>query len=358
MIVLVTGAAGLLGGALVADLLARGHGVIGLVHRQTAIRSHDGVAIPAPRFDGAAPPAGQLVSLRGDIRSDGLGLDQATQDRLRNMVDLVIHCAALVRFEADARDLAAVNVDGTRHIATLFASSRIIHVSTAYVCGLRDGPIAETPCDPDGAFGNGYEASKARAESDLRTLRPDATIVRPSIIVGEAQTGRIRSFDTIYRAFKMIAEGRIAAIPVTPQATLDFVPIDHVVGGIGDLVTQPDAVSAIIHLAAHEAVNAAHFLSVIGRIPGLAAPIIMSGHDPALMASGIAERLAQPYWGYFRRHPAFATARLAALTGRPAPVVDDSALIRQIDYCIAAGFIRPRTAARGPSEKVNPAAAR
>lgn len=340
VIILVTGAAGLLGGALVAELLALGHGVIGLVHRAVEICGNDGVPVTTRSFDGLAPLPGTAVTLGGDVCKPGLGLDTAMQGRLAAHVDLVIHCAALVRFEAAAEDLAAVNVEGTRHVAQAFPAARIIHVSTAYVCGLRDGHIAEAPCDPDSAFGNGYEASKARAEAVIHQLRPDAIIVRPSIIVGEAATGRIRSFDTIYRAFKLIAEGRVASIPVMPQASLDFVPIDHVVNGICDLVARPDATSAIIHLAAHEAVNAAHFLSVIGQIPGFSSAIIVSGDCGGERPGGIAERLAQPYWGYFRRYPDFETQRLMTLTGRKAPVIDDDALIRQIGYCINAGFIR------------------
>jgi 2-alkyl-3-oxoalkanoate reductase len=335
MIIFVTGAAGLLGGALVAALLAQGHGVIGLVHRQAEICGNDGVAVAAPWFEGSAPQPGHAAAIRGDVRQPGLGLDAVTQAWLAQHVDVVVHCAALVQFEADMDDLAAVNVDGTRHVAALFATSQIVHVSTAYVCGLRDGLITETPCDPDGAFGNGYEASKARGEAVLHAIRPDAVIVRPSIIVGELESGRIRSFDTIYRAFKFIAEGRVPAIPVTSQATLDFVPIDHVVSGICDVVGRSDVQSSIVHLAAHQAVSAARFLSLIGSIPGLSRPDVAP-------ITGIAARLGQPYWGYFKRHPEFETRNLARLTGRAGPMIDDAALIRQIEFCIDAGFIRPK----------------
>jgi 2-alkyl-3-oxoalkanoate reductase len=337
MNIFLTGAAGLLGGALVDALIRAGHAVVGLVHQETDIRSNDGQSIDATFFDGSHPVAGALKLLTGDVRFNGLCLSAERQAWLTSHIDLVIHCAALVKFEADAAELEAVNVDGTRHVAELFPSARFIHISTAYVCGVKDGLITETPCDPHGAFGNGYEQSKARAEAVLRELRPDAIIVRPSIIVGEFANGRIRSFDTIYRAFKFIAEGKVKSIPASSSATLNFVPVDHVVGGICDIVAGPDARPSIIHLTACRAIPAIRFLKLIGEIPGLFSPMITEG-----TAVGIAERLAQPYWGYFRRSPEFESRRLESMSGRIAPDMDDAALLRQIRYCVDAGFIRTR----------------
>lgn len=340
VIIFVTGAAGLLGGALIAALIEAGHAVIGLVHRDTCIRGNDGQSLGAAAFDGSDPRPGTVMTVQGDVRRLGLGIDPATCAWLTRHVDSVIHCAALVRFDADAGELEAVNVDGTRHVAELFASARFIHVSTAYVCGMENGPIAETACKPGGAFGNGYEQSKAKAEAVVRAMRPAALIVRPSIIVGEAATGMIRSFDTIYRAFKFIAEGRIAAVPTTPLATLNFVPIDHVTSGIFDLVDNAAAAGRLVHLAARRSIPALRFLELIGDIPGLCRPAIVAPDDQAAPTQGLAERLTRPYWGYFERHPEFATDGLAELSGRQAPIMDDAALLRQIQYCVKAGFIR------------------
>ena len=341
MIIFVTGAAGLLGGALTADLTKAGHAVIGLVHREANIRGNDGQPIAAAEaLVGSAPQPGAVATLRGDVRLPGLGLDPATCAWLNRHVDCVIHCAALVRFDADVAELEAVNVDGTRHVAQLFGDAQLIHVSTAYVCGLSNGPIAEAACYPDGAFGNGYEHSKAQAEIALRALRPDAVIVRPSIIVGEWATGMIRSFDTIYRAFKFIAEGRITAVPATPLATLNFVPIDHVTNGICDLVGNANAKGRVVHLAARGSVPAVHFLELIGEVSGLRPPDIAAPGDRNRPTPGLVEKLARPYWGYFERYPEFATNALTDISGRLSPIMDDAALLRQIQFCVAAGFIR------------------
>jgi nucleoside-diphosphate-sugar epimerase len=339
--VLVTGAAGLLGGAVVAALTAAGHSVIAMVHRESTIRDNAGTTL-APSAWGPTSPPPRLCVLHGDVRQPGLGLDAEIRGWLDRHVTAIIHCAALVRFDAAWDDLEAVNVAGTRHVAQLCPAARFVHVSTAYVCGLTDGPIAEAGCHPEGPFGNLYERSKALGEAALHDLRPAAIIARPAIIVGEAASGRIRSFDTIYRAFKFIAEGKIAAVPALPTATLNLVPIDHVVSGIAALVSQAEADGRIVHLAAREAFPAVRFLELIGAVGGLSSPrIIAPGADPAARAT-IAERLARPYWGYFQRHPQFATDALPELTGISAPHVDDALLLRQIAFCAAAGFVRVR----------------
>jgi 2-alkyl-3-oxoalkanoate reductase len=337
--IFVTGAAGLLGSALIAALTQAGHAVIGLVHKDDNIRGNDGKSLGAVLFDGSVPQRGKVQVLRGDIRQTSLGLDKEVCARLNLHVDVVIHCAALVKFETDEAELEAVNVDGTRHVAWLLPNARFIQVSTAYVCGFENGPISEAACNPDGAFGNGYEQAKAKAETVLRAMRRDTVIARPSIIVGEMSTGMIRSFDTIYRVFKFIAEGKIISLPVLPSASLNFVPIDHVVNGICDIVGKLDDVPPFIHLAARKAVPAAHFLTLIGKIPGLCSPFTVDVIPEGTAKVGKAERLAQPYWGYFQRHPEFETQALEQLSGRGAPDMDDVALIRQIRYCVDAGFI-------------------
>lgn len=339
MTIFVTGAAGLLGGAVVAALMEAGHSVVGLVHRKPSICDNAGNALAASACDLASPPP-RLCALHGDVSQPGLGLDATTRAWLDLQVTAIIHCAALVRFDTDWEALEKVNVAGTRHVAQLCPDARFVHVSTAYVCGLRDGAVAEAACDPVGPFGNDYERSKALGEAELHGLRPAAVIARPSIIVGEQASGRIRSFDTIYRALKFIAEGKIAAVPALPEATLNFVPIDHVVRAIVALIEQPAANGKIVHLAARDAVAARRFLGLIGGVPGLASPCIVAPEQHDHAGASVAERLARPYWGYFQRHPEFATEALAELTGIAAPQWDDAALLRQIAFCADAGFLR------------------
>jgi len=343
VIIFLTGAAGLLGGALAHELVRAGHGVVGLVRNETEIRGNDGAVLNAPRFDGNLPSAAEARTLKGDVTKPDLGLDTAHLAALIDGVDCVIHCAAMVRFEAAFEDLKAVNVDGTRNIAALFPDARFIHVSTAYSCGLREGLIAEQRHGDNDNFGNGYERSKAIAEDQLLTMRPDAIIARPSIVLGEHTSGRIRSFDSIYAAFKFIASGRIASVPVAHGSTLSFVPIDHVVNGVVALATQASATHQIVHLAAKEVVDTRRFLYLIGQIPGLLSPAITTPSDDASGLGGMTQRLVQPYLSYFTRSPRFETKALTWLTGIEPPEMSDADILKQIEFCVASGFIKPQT---------------
>lgn len=343
MIVLITGAAGLIGSALAERLLRDGHGVIGIVHRTTGIRDSDGALIPVTDFHGSAPKAAEMAILRGDVAQQRLGFDDDILARLDSCVDCIVHCAAMVRFEAPSEELMRVNVEGTLNVAELCPNARFIHVSTAYVCGISNAVVPEAATPADSPYANGYEASKAATERELLVKRPDAVIARPSIVVGEQDSGKIRDFDTIYRAFKFIAEGRIQTVPVGAGAMLNFVPIDYVAEGLADLVRLGPTGPRFVHLAAQDGIAAERFLDLIGAIPGLSSPTIVEPHAYEGLATGIADRLAQPYWPYFARSPDFAVQELERLSGRAAPTMDDAAFCRQIEYCVSAGFIKPRS---------------
>ena len=116
MRILVTGAAGLLGTAVVAGASERGHDPLALAHG--ALDVTDAPAVR--RAVGAARP------------------------------DAVVHCAAYTavdRAEAEPERARAVNRDGTRHVAEAAAAagSRLVYVSSDYVF---DGGKA-TPYLPD-----------------------------------------------------------------------------------------------------------------------------------------------------------------------------------------------------------------
>ena len=82
MRILVTGAAGLIGGELCARLVARGHQVTALVHRDPQVR------------DNRRAPVAGLAVMTGDVTQPGLGLAAVPA------VDLVIHSAAITAFDA------------------------------------------------------------------------------------------------------------------------------------------------------------------------------------------------------------------------------------------------------------------
>jgi nucleoside-diphosphate-sugar epimerase len=287
-----------------------------------------------------------MVLLSGDVSAAGLGLDAAAQKTLSAQIDLVLHCAAVTDFNASEEVYRAVNIGGVQNIAALFSAQRILHVSTAYVCGLKNGAVAEQPRDDAYGFANGYEQSKAAGEGIVRATGKRAVIARPSIILGTYDEGCLRSFDTFYQAFRLIAEGQITKLPASPDATLDFVPIDHVAGGLMDIIEHWDnAAGQTIHLSSGSPVSMAMLADAIGHFAHLHRPELVAPADFCPTKLPPLERrlyrhVAAFYSSYFQRSPLFETACLAAIGGRICPPMDANALARMIAYCIARGFIR------------------
>ena len=334
MRVLVTGAAGLIGGEVARRLVARGHRVTAGVHRNRTILGNDGAEVPVAELLGI------------DLAAPALGLDEAAATRIAATHDLIIHCAASVRFDLSIEEYRAVNVAGTAAVVAL-AQQRdvpLLHVSTAYVCGNRDGIIGEDDPLPTGGFANGYEASKAEAERIVVASGLRYAIARPSIVVGDYDSGAIRQFDTIYAAFKLIAEGRLTRMPARADATLDFVPIDHVAGGIVALAEAMPRAQGCYHLVSGGPVPVTEWAVAIGSYPQFSAPVYV---DPGTFDAAtlpalerrLYRRVAGLYSSYFQRDPRFDDARFAAQTGIAAPLADRAFVTRLIDHCIAAGFL-------------------
>jgi long-chain acyl-CoA synthetase len=73
-------------------------------------------------------------------------LDEDTQGRLQQSLDLVVNSAGLTDFNPDLRDALSSNVDSTLHMLAFLRKckhSALMHLSTCYVVGMRDGRVGE-----------------------------------------------------------------------------------------------------------------------------------------------------------------------------------------------------------------------
>jgi nucleoside-diphosphate-sugar epimerase len=329
MRILVTGAAGLIGGELCARLVADGHQVTALVHRDPAVR------------DNRRRPVAGLTVLAGDVTRAGLGLAAVPA------LDLVVHSAAITAFDAAPAHYRAVNVDGTAHAIAVAraAGAGFLHVSTAYVCGTRDGSIAEASVGSE--FVNGYEASKAQGEALVRASGLRFAVARPSVVVGAWADGAISRFENIYMIFKLIAEGRVRTLPGAAGAGLDLVPIDHVCGGIAAMAADFARVEGrTLHLVGAEPTPLTRLGEAIAAVPGLGTPCFVapSCFDPGALPA--VERryhaaAAGLYTSYLLRNPVFDVGESMRF-GLVCPPTDRAWLDRLIGFCVGEGFVRAR----------------
>lgn len=326
--ILVTGAAGLIGGEVCAQLAARGHAVTAMVRRNPQVCGNDGAPVACVRI------------VKGDVAAPLMGLAIEPQD-------LLIHCAASLEFDASEAELQAVNIEGTRNALAYAgaAGARFLHVSTAYVCGQREGEIAEGPVPADTAFTNRYEASKAAAEAVVAASGLPFAIARPSIVLGDSRSGAIRDFPSLCNVFRLMARGKVTQFPVVGGSTLDLVPINHVAAGIVAIAERmEDAQSGYFHLVAENALPAGELAHGVARVAHFPDPMVvpLEAYDPAALGPAeqlLAGRMLGTFGAYFTRSPRFDDSKFRALTGIACPPTDRAWLDRLIAYGMARGYL-------------------
>jgi fatty acyl-CoA reductase len=129
-----------------------------LIRRQrsaTALRRFERIMEESPVFDPLHERHGagladflreQIEVLEGDVTRPNLGLDDATRARLVPLLDLVVNSAGLTDFNPELRIALDANVDGMVHLLNFLRQTdhaALLHLSTCYVVGERDGRVAE-----------------------------------------------------------------------------------------------------------------------------------------------------------------------------------------------------------------------
>jgi len=85
--------------------------------------------------------------VEGDLTKPGLGLNSSQKQHIQEKLDLFVNCAGLVEFNPDLRDGISTNVQGSLNAAEFVEScnhASLLHVSTCYVAGVRQGFIRES----------------------------------------------------------------------------------------------------------------------------------------------------------------------------------------------------------------------
>jgi thioester reductase-like protein len=258
--VFLTGATGFLGMELLVRYLERTERdvfvlVRGASDRQAAIRVR---RMLLGLFGAGHPYARRVVPVCGDVTRAELGFDDR-RDWIAERVNEVVHCAASVSFELGLRASRTIDVRGTRrvlefaeHCATRGGLRRFSHVSTAFVAGEHVGCFSEDDLDVGQRFRNAYEQSKCEAELLVQRWRArlPITVLRPSIIVGERDSGWTASFNGLYRPMRAFSRGACTVLPARATTPVDVVSVDYVADAIFALAGSPEAEGATFHLTA------------------------------------------------------------------------------------------------------------
>jgi len=270
--VLVTGASGLLGGAVARALVARGDDV------RTLQRRPSGVA-------GAHDVLGSVT-------------DPDAVARAVDGVEAVVHLAAKVSLAGDASEFREVNVRGTRTLldaAERAGVRRFVQVSSPSVAHLGTSLVGvpATPADPERARGD-YARTKAAAEvlalgRDGAGGGPRVVAVRPHIVWGPGDT------QLVERVVDRAAHGRLPLLG-HGAALIDTLYVDNAADGIRAALDRldeaPDAVGGRAYVLTNgEPRTVADLLSGICRAAGVRPPAWRVPAGLARSAGGLVEAL-------------------------------------------------------------------
>ncbi len=87
----------------------------------------------------------KIQVIEGDLDKPFCGVSAELLDELRGKVDIVVNLAGAVDFDPPVNESVEPNVYGTEHLIELVQGlqAKLVHVSTAYVAGKKNGRISE-----------------------------------------------------------------------------------------------------------------------------------------------------------------------------------------------------------------------
>lgn len=303
MTIVVTGAAGHLGGNLVRALLGRERPVRALVHRDR--RALEGLGVE---------------TVRGDVR------DPASLRRAFEGAEVVYHAAAAISLlSSEWPLLEAINVTGTRNVIEACRRCnvrRLVHFSSihALVQEPLDVPVDEARPLVTSLDAPPYDRSKAAGESEVRQAIAqglDAVVIYPTGMVGPCD------FRPSYFGRVLLALGR-GRLPVLVSGGFDWVDTRDVAAGA--IRAAERAPSGARYLLSGHWVSIRELSGMAAEITGAWAPRLTCPMWLAELGAPWVETLALAVGA----QPLYTPVSLRALCGNPR--ISHERATRDLDY--------------------------
>lgn len=246
--ILLTGATGLLGQALLRELLAHGsERIVCLIRASSAEvadrRLRGQLGENFDRF------ANRIEALPCDLNHPELGLNETHRERLEQRIGAIYHCAAEVNFTPSFERLVPAHVGATRRLVQLAARAGAVfhHVSSVAVFpyGGSEARREDENLTEVGTLAGGYAQAKWAAErlvwkasaQGLRTV-----VYRPGQIVGRGTGFTCDLFGHVWRCCRMLG-----AVPDL-GLSLNFITADYAARILHRLSRQTTSIGGAFHL--------------------------------------------------------------------------------------------------------------
>ena len=201
----------------------------------------------------------RLIPVRGDISEPCFGLETGVYDRLTESCTHIIHCAGNVRMNLPLNEARKSSLNSSENIVRLGEIcqrnrrlQKIEFVSTVGVGGKMRGAVPERFITEARSFHNTYEQAKAEAEEYIKPYMDHGlpiTVHRPSMVVGDAQSGKIIHFQIFYHLCEFLSGRRtMGFLPGLKGKVLDIVPVDYVSRALVWSSRNKETAGQVLHL--------------------------------------------------------------------------------------------------------------
>jgi NAD(P)-dependent dehydrogenase (short-subunit alcohol dehydrogenase family) len=265
----VTGATGFIGRHLVERLLLREGDIYVLVREGSTDKLNALITDKWPQ--GAAERIKPVV---GDLSLPRLGVADDMVSDLNGSVDHFFHLAASYDMTADEDVNRIANVEGTRHaveLANALRAGRFHHTSSIAVAGRYKGLFREDMFEEGQKLDHPYFLTKYESEKIARSQTTVPwRVYRPSIVVGDSQTGEMDKIDGPYYFFTAIKLAR-HYLPgwfplVGPEiGHTNIVPVDFVASAMDHIAHAPDLDGRAFHLMSPKSQRSGDVINAFAR---------------------------------------------------------------------------------------------
>lgn len=223
--ILLTGAAGLVGGRLLERFLDREVRLLVTSHR-----------VPLRPRRGRA----EVVVVPCDLTREWMGLSRADHRRLARDVTAILHCAGRTDFSATRDAARRANVRPVENLLALADAApglrRIVLLSTVYVAGRRRGAVRGEDLTHRAGFVNEYERSRYEGEQIARHAmrRLPLAVHRLSTILC-SRRGEFPRLDAVHHALRFFHAGLVPLVPGREDSDVDLITADYAVDAVDTL---------------------------------------------------------------------------------------------------------------------------